>query len=418
MPGSEPVKIAHLVQTFPALSETFILTQITGQLERGHEVDVYAQLRGDVDAAHEDVERYQLLDRTGYTPELPPTYPQQWLSAAKLLACDGWRQPVISGRSLNVLRFRRRALTTSLLHEAAPYLHRGCPAYDVVHAHFGPMGMRALPLKHLGVLNAPLVVTFYGHDVTRYPKRHGGDCYAELFDQADRILALSRHMADRLLALGSPAEKTLVHHLGIDVERFAFQERHLLAGESPRLISVARLVEKKGLEYAIRAVAQVKDRHPQVRYRIVGDGPLRPTLEALIRELGVETQVELAGAMTQRGVVEQMQQAHVFVLPSVAAADGDEEGTPTSIAEASASGLPVLSTVHSGIPEMVREGASGFLVPERDVAALAGRLDELLSHPERWPAMSRAGRAWAEQEFDTQKLNDRLLEIYAGIGVA
>jgi colanic acid/amylovoran biosynthesis glycosyltransferase len=111
-----------------------------------------------------------------------------------------------------------------------------------------------------------------------------------------------------------------------------------------------------------------------------------------------------------------MAEAHVFLLPSVIAADGDEEGTPTVLAEASCAGLPVLSTRHSGIPEMVLDGRTGFLVPERDVAALADRLEELLARPELWAEMGREGRRHVEAEFDVRKLNQRLVSLYAELG--
>jgi colanic acid/amylovoran biosynthesis glycosyltransferase len=110
-----------------------------------------------------------------------------------------------------------------------------------------------------------------------------------------------------------------------------------------------------------------------------------------------------------------MQISDLFLLPSVRASDGDEEGTPTVLMEAMACGLPVLSTVHSGIPELVEDGVSGWLVPERDVAALADRIQWMLDHPDRWAAMGRAGRAKVEREFNIDTLNDRLVELYRGV---
>ncbi|MEO7685210.1 MAG: glycosyltransferase [Gemmatimonadaceae bacterium] len=125
-------------------------------------------------------------------------------------------------------------------------------------------------------------------------------------------------------------------------------------------------VEKKGFEYSIRAVARVRDVGPGLRYDIVGDGPLHQQLENLIRELGVERKVFLHGSQTGEVVQRMMAEAHLFVLASVTAANGDQEGTPVSLLEAQASGLPVLSTWHSGIPEVVLHEQTGFLVAERD----------------------------------------------------
>jgi colanic acid/amylovoran biosynthesis glycosyltransferase len=174
---------------------------------------------------------------------------------------------------------------------------------------------------------------------------------------------------------------------------------------------VARLVEIKGLEYSIQAIAALARPQASVRYDIVGDGPERSKLESLIRRLELASVVNLHGAQPADVVQKLMARTHLFVLPSVNL-QGDQEGTPVTLMEAQASGIPVVATRTGGIPEVVRDGESGFLVADRDAEALAARLRFLIAHPEAWPEMGRRGRSHVEQQYDIRKLNRQLAELY------
>jgi len=145
-----------------------------------------------------------------------------------------------------------------------------------------------------------------------------------------------------------------------------------------------------------------------VEYRILGDGPRRDRLAALAAELGLEDRVTLHGRHGQESVRAGLEESHILVAASVTAADGDEEGIPNVLKEAMASGMPVVGTRHAGIPELIEDGVSGLLVPERNEAALADALQRLARESGRWAAMGRAGRAKIEMEYDIDRLNDRL----------
>jgi len=159
-----------------------------------------------------------------------------------------------------------------------------------------------------------------------------------------------------------------------------------------RLLTVARLVEKKGIDVALRALGSLRDELPAVRYDVIGDGPMRAELEALAVSLGIADRVRFAGPVANDAVQQAMRDADLFVLTSLTAASGDEEGTPTVLIEAAYAGLPVLATRHAGIPDIVADGESGMLVTENDPAALADGLRTMLASRERWPAMGEAGR--------------------------
>jgi colanic acid/amylovoran biosynthesis glycosyltransferase len=406
------MRIAVCTQGFPEISETFILHQIIGLLDRGHEVDIYAETPGGGDVVHQAVARYRLADRTCYRPPFPGPLTWRLLSAARLAVTEGRRAPAITIRSLNPFTQGRAALTGRLLHQAVPLIRRGCPRYDVIHAHFAATGLKAVQLRSIGAIAGPVLTTFHGVDVNVGEPAVLRRRYRTLCRQGNLFTANTNFTADRAAAMGCPRDRIVKLPVGVRLGPDQFRPRTLGHGEVVTILTVARLVEKKGLEYGIRAVALLKAAHPSVRYWIAGDGELRPPLESLIRELGLEAQVTLLGFQTMAQVAELYRSSHLFLLPSVTAANGDMEGQGLVLQEAQAAGLPVVSTRHNGIPEGVRDGETCFLVPERDPAALAERLSYLVEHPEVWPAMGRAGRALVEAEFDMESLNDRLVDIY------
>jgi colanic acid/amylovoran biosynthesis glycosyltransferase len=220
---------------------------------------------------------------------------------------------------------------------------------------------------------------------------------------------------ERLLEAGCDRSKVVVLHSGIDCARFQYIERHHRKGEAMRIVTIGRLTEKKGIAFAIQAVAQVIASGRNLSYTIVGEGPLRAELLRLVEELDLSKHVQLLGWRTRDQVVDLIEAAHVLLAPSVTAADGDEEGIPNSVKEAMASGMQVVSTNHGGIPELVEDGVSGYLVPQRDVEAIADRLRQLIDHPQAWANMGQAARKRVMAEFDIDKLNDELVRLYAGI---
>lgn len=200
--------------------------------------------------------------------------------------------------------------------------------------------------------------------------------------------------------------------MGVNPADYAFRVRQWTPGEPIRLLTIARLVEKKGIEYALRAFAIVRREFPNAIYEIIGDGHLASQLHALCRKFDLQNSVVFHGARDADFVREHLNAAHVFLLPSVTAVDGDQEGTPISLMEAQACGLPVISSIHSGIPEVVLDGSTGFLAEERDVEALSQKLLELLRVPDTWSDIGRNGRRHIEAHYNSAILDRVLFEIF------
>jgi len=405
------MRIAFILSEFPVLSETFVLNQITGLVDRGHVIDILASSSGPNSKVHEDVKKYALLDRTFYWAPVPENKLKRGIKGVHIFTSNLHYCPISLIRSLNFFKYGRQAANLHLLYKVAPLCGRVDRDYDIVHCHFGPNGMLGARLRDIGAIKGKVVTTFHGYDISTYLMNNGRKVYDYLFKSGDLFLPISERWKERLIDIGCDKEKIIVHRMGIDPNRFKFRLRKSNDG-SVRILTVARLVEKKGVEYGIRAVCKLLPAFPNVEYLIAGDGPLKNDLQRLVEKLGLGRKVKLLGWMSQGEIVDLMENAHIMLAPSVTSKEGDQEGIPVALMEALAMGLPVVSTYHSGIPELVKDGESGLLAPERDVDALAEKLRQLIENPSVWPEMGRAGRSFVEQHYNIDKLNDRLVDIF------
>jgi colanic acid/amylovoran biosynthesis glycosyltransferase len=278
---------------------------------------------------------------------------------------------------------------------------------DAVLAEFGPVGAQAM--HACKILNLPLTVYFHGYDASARPTlERFGARYREMFDQVAAMVAVSTPVREALISLGAPPEK--IHYIpnGVDIERFG-QGRPEEA--PPVFLAVGRFVEKKGPQLTIEAFGRVRERFPEARLRMIGDGELRATCVELVQRLGLGDAVSLLGEQPHEVVAGEMRGARAFVQHSMVAADGDSEGLPIAILEASATGIPVVSTRHSGIPDVVVEGQTGYLVDERDVAGMAAHMKSLIADPSLAGELGRAGRERIAQHFTIDAEIARLWQV-------
>lgn len=285
---------------------------------------------------------------------------------------------------------------------------------DLFHCHFGDQGAFGVKLNRALAIAKRVVTTFHGYDINAHYSRRAQE-YAQLFEHGHGFTANSRFTAGRAEGLGCPPEKLRIWRMGIPVERFQFVPRTAPESGPIRLLTVARLTPKKGIDVALRALALARQRvSGALEYHVVGGGTTeaRDELVRLSAELGVTDIVHWHAAQSDVDVRRRMHEAHVFVLASRTAPDGDMEGQGVVLQEAQACGLPVLSTLHNGIPESVVDGESARLVPEGDPVALAEGMVSLISRPEAWPQMGSAGHAFVRANFDLSVTNKALENIY------
>lgn len=285
----------------------------------------------------------------------------------------------------------------------------------LIHAHFGPSGLEILPVaKDLGL---PLIVTFHGYDASSLLRKKGYVSQLKaLFDYA-HIIAVSKTMRERLIENGANPVKVQTHYIGVPIEDFKYIRRTPLRdkvenGGMINFLQVSNFVEKKGHEYTVRAFSNFLSVYPQSRLTLAGDGPLRKGIEALCGDLGIADKVRFLGKIPRRQVLLLMSKADIFLHHSVTADNGDEEGIPTAIMEAMATGLIVISSLHSGIPELVTDGINGFLVQERDIKGYASKMIETLNCGNE---IGQQATEAVKENFNLSLQNEKLKNIYRAV---
>ncbi len=288
----------------------------------------------------------------------------------------------------------------------------------LMHAHFGVEGVYGLAITNR--LGIPLVTTFHGFDATlsttallRSPAWFNYPLYrGKLARQGALFLCASSFIRDRVLAMGFPEARTKVHYIGVDCAAIRPREP---AEETRTVLHVARLVEVKGTRHLIGAFAGLADRFTDVELTIVGDGPLKSSLQGLAKTLGIADRVRFLGPRPYPEVLGLMRRAAMLVLPSIRAGDGRVEGLGMVLLEAAATGVPTVGSRIGGIPEGIVDGETGFLVPERDEEALAGRMATLLENRDLRVGMGTKARAMVEDRFDLARQTALLEDHYDSV---
>ncbi|GGE99176.1 colanic acid biosynthesis glycosyltransferase WcaL [Aliidongia dinghuensis] len=405
---SKTLRIALLLDNYPAISETFIDNQILSLLDRSIDVTILSFGRGVPDASR----------LHGATRRI--------LEAARLIRI-GVPRPR-AGRAFDLLyllahpiatlRILLRALGAGALPSPYDFIRLVMAAVDLgsqplgfdhVFCHFAPNGQFGTWLADLGLIRGRLVTFFHGYDFSERVQAQGPDIYRRLFKRGDLFVANTNYTRRRILEIGAPEARTVRVPVGLYPDRFPFRARSGAGGRAVRFLSIGRLVEKKGHVYAIEALALVRAAGVDASLAIIGEGPTRPALEAAIARLDLGGHVELLGRRTQEDVARLADAADIFVLASTSAPSGDVEGQGLVLQEAQALGMPVIASNHNGFPEGLVDGETGVLVPERDPPALAEAMIELARRPERWTPMGSAGSAWVRRHFDQAYLTEQLL---------
>jgi len=282
---------------------------------------------------------------------------------------------------------------------------------DLMHIYFGHTGVHLLPF--IKEWDRPCVVSFHGMDIQSRPQQAGYDeQMGELLRAAPLLLARSRSLMDRLVEMGAPRERVRLNRTGIPLDAFPKTERTKPANGEWRIVQACRLIEKKGLLTSLRAFAAFHQKWPSARFIIGGDGPMKQKVMEFARELGIEDAVELKGFLDQAQLAELYKTGHFFLHPSEMTSDQNQEGVPNSMLEAMATGMPVLATLHGGIPEAIAHEISGLLVKERDHEALAGYMLHLAESPEAARRMGSAAARSVREEFSQQRAIEKLESFY------
>lgn len=329
-----------------------------------------------------------------------------------LAETSAWTYICILAYGLGRLKLRFRRQAASLLWIAN---HKKA---NIMHSHFGYTGWRyAFAAKQAGLKH---IVTFYGVDVSRLPKGNPVwlKRYREMFSLVDCVLCEGSYMADSVIKLGCPEHKVRVHHLGVRVHKISYRRPQQWSPSEPlRVLIAASFREKKGIPYALKALALLQKKLP-LEITIIGDAGQNSQAEkrriiATIEKYNLCSKVRLLGYQPFAVMLKQAYNHHIFLSPSITASDGDTEGgAPVSIIEMAASGMPIVSTKHCDIPEVIENGVTGLLAEERDVNGLFEHLQWLVNHPDKWRTMTKAARRHVEAQFNVRTQGEKLAAIY------
>lgn len=299
-----------------------------------------------------------------------------------------WQKQIL-GRPITIYRSEARHMVEVLREIRA----------QILHVFFGQMGVHLLPL--LEISPVPVIVSFHGADAgVDLEKPTHLALTRRMLDHAALLLVRSDSLARRLTAIGADERKIRLHRTGVPLAEIPFHQRSAPVDGAWHCVQACRLIPKKGLATTLRAFAEVAREFPKATLSIAGEGPQLTELQELAAALGIAPQVKFHGFLSQAELRALYARAHFFLHPSETPPDGDQEGVPNSMLEAMATGLPVIATLHGGIPEAVENGTSGLLVAERDSAALAQALLTLARDPNRYTRMSAAAAARVSAAFD------------------
>lgn len=393
----EAPAVGYVLRMFPQASETFVANEVL-ELERlGLSIRIYSYRRPRETVRHDVVRRIQ--SPVSYLPDPLWRHPLALLRAHRALHR---RDP---SRYRTVLRYafrsflRERDLDVWRRFTQAGELAMLIAGDGVtrLHAHF------AHGATHVTMLTAMFLDLPFGFS------GHARDIYTAKRSLLREKIAAARYVVTcteanrvylREVIDADQRDKVLLAYHGVNLAKFA-PAQDATSAALPIVLSVGRLVEKKGFPHLLRACRALLDRGYAFRCLIIGEGPERRRLEAHVRSLGLEGVVSLPGARTQEELIQEYRRATVLALPCRVLANGDRDGIPNVLVEAMALGLPVVSTAVSGIPELIESGENGLLVPEADDAALASAIELLLQDGALRARLARAARATVEQRFDS-----------------
>ena len=381
------MKVGYVVKRYPRYSETFIVNEILAHEAAGMEVDIFSLL------PPEDGHFQDAISRV----RAPVTY----LQAKGLKAADFWSTLAEAGEILPYLWDSLEEARSEDVRYAyqAVVLAREARLRGIthLHAHFATSSTTVARLA-ARFARIPYTMTAHAKDIFHESVRQE-DLRRKLRDAAATVTVSDYNVEYLHDSYGPAAEGVRRIYNGLELERFPYEEPR---GRAPEIVAVGRLVEKKGFADLIEACSLLRDRGVEVRCRIVGLGEQEPELRAAVERLDLGNRVELPGPRPQGELIEVVGSAAVFAAPCVVGGDGNRDGLPTVLLEAMALGTPCVSTDVTGIPEVLRDGETGLMVPQRDPAALADAIERLLADPELRVGLAGRARRLVEEEFDVR----------------
>ena len=396
--GGRRLKLLFLNRSFPTYSQTFVLDHIAYSVAAGHDTTV-AALKLIRDVEHPVIDQLQLYETMLYAR------PVDALNLRRVASGLAAHRERFAGafRPRTIGRVKATELSIALQIDDQP---------DVIMANFGPTGVSAARLKESFFPKAKVVVIFHGFDVSGYVATNGWDTYRKMAPSIDLAICVTERWSE-LIKRETKMANVVVHHLGVRCHDMPHWQRP--HGQDFSIVFVGRMTEKKGFRHLIAAAALLRTRSVSLRVHAIGDGPDLATYKAEIAKQGLADAFTFYGAREHGFVLDLMSKVDCLVAPSMTAEGGDQEGIPVVLMEAMAIGTPVISTRHSGIPELIEAEKSGLLVDEKDDTGLADCIERLARDPAASDELSTNARARVREAFNAETQNRKLFDMIEGL---
>ncbi|WP_102306055.1 glycosyltransferase [Vibrio cyclitrophicus] len=401
------MRVCFFVGVFPKLSETFVLNQIKLFLEKGHEVDIFSLGKGNFPEGNPE---YQyILDKANvkYLVNQKNSFLYSYIkSSLKVKKKFAFQFDII--KQISKKNFIAVKTLCNILSQNNNY---GCYKYDAIISHFAPSGYYSIMLKKYAHMDGDIYTIFHGYDVSRYSfLAKWSRAFKDIFSESRYLLPVSFYWKDKLVSLGANENRIIVNRMGINIEKLPMNKKNSNI-DNLEFISVGRLTEKKGILDAIQAVYQSEAKG---RFNIIGNGELKDKVVDRVNNIKKsESKIKfnLLGAVPHQVVSEKLLNSDIFILPSKVAEDGDKEGVPVALMEAMASGVIVISTYHSGIPELINNNVTGFLVHEGDVEGITNVINAIKNGEHDIVSIKNSARKKVENDFNNIDEVDKLIKL-------
>jgi len=388
------MNILYYLDYFPKISESFILNEIYYLIQQGHQVAVFSLNKPETNLNHEelnDIEVDLLYAKQPSTKSLTSILTKSLFDSRPLYEAE-------------FDHFKHRVGTRFLAKQFLDFTDSLEYEIDHIHTHFARWNK--LPAARVAdAIGASSSMTTHAYDLYASPNEEALKTTCDAFDS---VLTISKYNERFINVEIDPDADVEVVRMGIRTEKFRPTE----TTDEPRLLTIARFVEKKGIEYALYAVADCVDEYPELEYRIIGSGPRRECYEKIITEEGIEEHVTFLGSVSDEQLIDELNRACAFLLPCVVAKDGDRDGIPVVLMEAMAMETPPVTTGISGIPELIQDSENGYLCDGRSVSGLAEAVIECIRTQNKPKRIPEQARETIISQFETQVVGKQLEEIF------
>ncbi|MCK5510467.1 glycosyltransferase [Candidatus Parcubacteria bacterium] len=408
-------KIAFFIGAFPAISESWFIEQLAGLIDMGAKIDIFSFKKGGKGNISEKVQKYDLINKTTYLE-----YPNSWFKRISIGLYFFLKiillKPSVIFNYYIYTRSNKQKFTLKYLFWIGPIVNK-INNYYLIHCHFGMIGNRFLIIRKILKLKQKIVVTFYGQDSSKYIQQKGLRVYDNLKRESSYFLLMTQEMKERFVKLEFPVEKLLVHYTGVNMDNYIFNFKTFKRPNVFRIITVGRFVEKKGLEDALRAIKIAVKEYNNIELNIVGGGEkeYKDKLMKMVSEMGLEKNVKFLGLLPHQETISLFRKMHVMLQMSKRAKNGDTDDLPFVILESQASGLPVITTRHVGIPDGICDKKTGYIVREGDYNEASEKIMYLINNPELLQNFSYSAAKFVKNKFDLKKLNQKLIFLYKSL---